>query len=401
MRAHSSLHESLAELTEKLPGFDDQRGWRSFLSKLADEFAGVPMIGVLPREPGTAGVFSGCGIPESEIDRFARDFAGRDPLSLHAMGQPAGEVVAIGENTHLPGLGRTAFYTEWMEPCGLSADIALVSCLGRDGAGAPVVLLVMQKEGASLRLDAATAILPSVLRQLRQSILCTGRLVHSTCVLRAWQSFLETVPAAVFLLDEHLGVVGTNTDAKCMLVDGDPLHEGRRGLEGSSRQLSKRLRRFLEDAVDAKSIGERVTVIENSSSGTSIELYAVPLNGEDELAAPDAPALALLVRDRARAPAPPFEVVQTLYDLTPAEARLASLLAEGESLAEAASTLSITVETARSRLRSVFLKTGTVRQSELVWRLLSGVGPLARPKAEGPTARLPQSKGPPERTATE
>jgi DNA-binding CsgD family transcriptional regulator len=69
---------------------------------------------------------------------------------------------------------------------------------------------------------------------------------------------------------------------------------------------------------------------------------------------------------------PTANVVQGLFDLTPAEAKLAVLVAAGRSPGDAAVGLRITTETARTTLKRIFSKTGTHRQVELV-ALLSGV----------------------------
>src|SRR5215831_7478613 len=64
------------------------------------------------------------------------------------------------------------------------------------------------------------------------------------------------------------------------------------------------------------------------------------------------------------------------FGLTFAESRLVTNLAGGEALDDAADRLEIGKETARSQLKSVFAKTDTCRQSELValiGRLLSDV----------------------------
>ena len=68
--------------------------------------------------------------------------------------------------------------------------------------------------------------------------------------------------------------------------------------------------------------------------------------------------------------APLVEPACNLYRLSPVEARLACLIANGRSLAEAATTLRIREQTARSYLKQIFLKTDTKRQAELVWLLL-------------------------------
>ncbi|SFL75259.1 helix-turn-helix transcriptional regulator [Methylorubrum salsuginis] len=68
---------------------------------------------------------------------------------------------------------------------------------------------------------------------------------------------------------------------------------------------------------------------------------------------------------------PSADVVQGLFDLTPAESRLAALIAAGDAPVPAAAKLGITPSTARSVLKRVFQKTGVSRQAELVG-LLTG-----------------------------
>jgi DNA-binding CsgD family transcriptional regulator/PAS domain-containing protein len=62
----------------------------------------------------------------------------------------------------------------------------------------------------------------------------------------------------------------------------------------------------------------------------------------------------------------------TLYKITPAEARLAARLAALRTVEEAADDLGVTVSTARSQLKSVFAKTCTRSQSELLMLLATG-----------------------------
>lgn len=64
------------------------------------------------------------------------------------------------------------------------------------------------------------------------------------------------------------------------------------------------------------------------------------------------------------------------FGLSDSEARLAVLLSSGKTLAQAADALEVTYETARTQLKSVFAKSGTRRQAELV-DLLSRVGFLS------------------------
>jgi DNA-binding CsgD family transcriptional regulator len=78
--------------------------------------------------------------------------------------------------------------------------------------------------------------------------------------------------------------------------------------------------------------------------------------------------------------APPVELVQSLFDLTPAEARVARGLAAGKTLENIASDASVSLNTVRTHLHHVMEKTGCNRQAEVV-ALLTGIVP---PRAAGP-----------------
>jgi DNA-binding CsgD family transcriptional regulator len=78
-----------------------------------------------------------------------------------------------------------------------------------------------------------------------------------------------------------------------------------------------------------------------------------------------------LIGDPERAQRLPFETMRSVYGLTPAEAKLALLLLEGKSISEAAHENEVTKDTVRSQVKSIFLKTGTRRQGELIGLLSS------------------------------
>ena len=66
------------------------------------------------------------------------------------------------------------------------------------------------------------------------------------------------------------------------------------------------------------------------------------------------------------------EMLRALYGLTAAEAVLTRLLVQGLPLAEAAAQLGVRVQTVRTRLKTIFEKTDTHRQAELVRLVLLG-----------------------------
>jgi DNA-binding CsgD family transcriptional regulator len=69
-------------------------------------------------------------------------------------------------------------------------------------------------------------------------------------------------------------------------------------------------------------------------------------------------------------PGPPAAILAKTFGLTPSEAKLACIIARGAGPETASLELKISRETARNQLKSVFAKTATHRQSELVALLL-------------------------------
>lgn len=66
------------------------------------------------------------------------------------------------------------------------------------------------------------------------------------------------------------------------------------------------------------------------------------------------------------------EVLVSLYNLTPAEARVAAKLIEYPQLDIAAEALNISLSTAKTHLKRIYRKTNTNRQSVLVHKIING-----------------------------
>jgi DNA-binding CsgD family transcriptional regulator len=95
---------------------------------------------------------------------------------------------------------------------------------------------------------------------------------------------------------------------------------------------------------------------------------------------------AIILVDPEKRSRPPEAALRKAFQLTAAEARLASHLASGETLEVAAQGLGVARDTTRNQLKSIFAKTGVNRQAELVATLALFL-PVAAGHAEAPTAR--------------
>jgi len=102
----------------------------------------------------------------------------------------------------------------------------------------------------------------------------------------------------------------------------------------------------------------------------ALVLHLAPIRGaaQDVFTAGD---ILLIVTELRVGAAPDATLLHGLFDLTPAEARVARAIAAGRPAPEIARAHGVSGETVRTQLRAVFAKTGVSRQVELV-RLLAG-----------------------------
>jgi DNA-binding CsgD family transcriptional regulator/PAS domain-containing protein len=174
---------------------------------------------------------------------------------------------------------------------------------------------------------------------------------------------------------------------------GEPIKLNRQAerMLGSGIRVSKR--RIVADTRDGTDALDRAlhTLIWTKSGSALLPPVVLPRDGRQPLLAyplrlssvsanvfAECQALLLLVDPETHHHAPEA-TMQTAFGLTAAEARLASKLASGQALEKASTMLGIAKETARHHLKSIFAKTNTHRQAELVALMASLVGQFSGP----------------------
>jgi len=186
---------------------------------------------------------------------------------------------------------------------------------------------------------------------------------------------LENLGAAAISLSRLGNVVRANSLATGMMCPEFRIQHGRIAIvhRGASAEVDGALRLVLAFGNGVRALGPLPVPREDKRP---LLLHLISLDGQD--ANPFAPscAIMLIADPDARTPSKAEHFVRTL-GLTPAEAKFAALLAAGTSLADAADALHITEETARSRLKSIFLKTETNKQGGLVALLARIAGPFS------------------------
>ena len=173
-------------------------------------------------------------------------------------------------------------------------------------------------------------------------------------------SALDSLAPAIALLDKEGRVVYANAPATDLLAASDSRLKTRLGLEiPAALQRSRTSAHEDESAflrLPQHSEGQELIVL--------LSLLPVPASSTEA-------AVVALIVDPAQRSAPADTLLKKLFGLTPTEARVASLLAQGDRLEEIAKGLGVQQSTVVFHLRNIFVKTGTNRQTDLVALLLS------------------------------
>jgi DNA-binding CsgD family transcriptional regulator len=107
-----------------------------------------------------------------------------------------------------------------------------------------------------------------------------------------------------------------------------------------------------------------------------LQLVVTPFHSS-EILLDEHPAALVFLNDPDALPASRASVLRALYGLSPTECRLTDLLAQGCEVSAAAEVMKTSILTARFHLKTIFRKTGTARQSQLM-RLVLGLPGIRR-----------------------
>lgn len=200
---------------------------------------------------------------------------------------------------------------------------------------------------------------------------------------------IDRIAVGMVLLDIRGKAVLTNREAKRILdLDDGVSMVGRRLVAADTNQtekLQRTMRRVCGSSSnrDPHETHSGATVrISRRDGRTPYHVVVVPLPRRCQ--PPDAAgAVAVLfITDPDRGQSPADLLCGDLYDLTAAEVRLVSTLLEHSGLTAAADVLGISRNTAHSQLASIFQKTGTRSQGELLRLVLGSIAPVETPDSD-------------------
>lgn len=253
-------------------------------------------------------------------------------------------------------LAADPLQTELLLPAGLGRDMATLIATP---SGEKIVLSVLRPLSAGPYDDATLERVDRLRPHLARAAVLSARLGMDR--MRAAVKLLDVVGLAAAIVGPGRTVLASNAlfDAVPQVV---PLAFSRLGLRSPSahRRLEEALVR-----IEAGRPGRLLSLLlaADEAAPDSV-LHVVPLRRDARDLMAGAVAVVVVTPGRSSA-APSIDLLNSLFDLTVGEARVARGLMNG-SIQDFAAASSVSVETVRTQLKAVLRKTGTGRQSGLV-----------------------------------
>jgi DNA-binding CsgD family transcriptional regulator len=219
----------------------------------------------------------------------------------------------------------------------------------------------------------AQKLICELIPHLRRTLQIHGRNETIGALFEAGKIALDRLDAAVVVLDGEGRILMASGPAERVLAKNKGMGVHRGKLKATHSSEASRLEKLVcSAAMTARGLssgaGGALTIYRETGSAP-VSVVVTPLGLNCTLGPGRSCALAFLYDPDAKA-ASRATVLRTLYDLTPAECRLADLLHAGLEIHAAAQQIGVTTGTARFMLKKIFSKTGLHRQAQLV-QLLS------------------------------
>jgi len=215
------------------------------------------------------------------------------------------------------------------------------------------------------------------LPHLRRALRLWEQLGRASLLTAASVEVLARCPTAALVVTGDGRLLYANSRAIEMLEDGSAIRS-RQGRISASRDIdAAKLLALIRAASNAttESSPQDGVMLAHRPCGAAVSLLVAPLR----VSVPGHASAGAIVfaRDPAKTGLA-RETLQTLFDLTPTESRIAAAMARGRSVEAIAANQHASLQTVRKQVKAIFAKTGTHRQAECVAMILHSVAAMHR-----------------------
>jgi hypothetical protein len=319
--------------------------WPAVLEQLRQElsFANASLSAIrLPAGPMLLNVLTG---PSADwIARGAaygpevvEQWGGAERMSAFPLGEP----LVLSRIRPRAEWADNRFFREWARPQGIHDTLAVA--LTRDGAMVSSLGMGRHDDAGEIgerEMDAVRLLSPHV----RRAVTISNLLDVKTLAADTFRATLDGLKGGVVLADERLHVLHANAVGQALLDSGDPLGERNGALTTRQQPVLSALRRAFDLALgDEAGLGRRGCGIPAPTrTGSPCVLHVLPLaGGKLRPGLMHNAVAAIFVSHSQAATVVPAGAIAELFDLTPAEERVFSLIAAGRTTGLVADSMGI------------------------------------------------------------
>lgn len=257
---------------------------------------------------------------------------------------------------------RTPFYNEFFRHFGADTARCLGAALRKPG-GLLGVGLHRGFRDASFTVE-ETARLSALLPHLRRLSILRERLAAAQARQRLQKLALDAVSYGIMVTDGAGRIQLINARAEAIAARCPALSLSSQQLAARDPRQQAMLQALVHSAATRSGGQGGACRLRGPGAGNEVKLMAIPMPLYGGA------ALVLLDDEESKSKAEFAPLLTQLYRLTPAEAELATLLAQGASTSEAAQHRQVSVATVRTQIKQLLTKTESRRLSDLT-RLLA------------------------------
>ncbi len=359
----------------------DPEMWSSALDETRHMFEADAML-LVYGNPSTSdlGVVGATGFDPHALGKYADKHLNDDEMIRESMDGPAGIIVSSARSFRGKPFYKTSVYRRLLEPSRLAHMIGAAALNTREVHGSLWMARSDESPDFSIHdIHVVTGLLPHFARAMTVHHRIRKAELQAEMAVGAF----DRVAAGVVLLDVKGTAVMVNREAERIACAKDGFFLTSDGiaasLSGETRKLRELVQRVSGNVPREGRAGGGAVRLTRPSGLPDYHVVVLPLPRRCQPSGGNRAVAVLFITDIERAQSPIDQLFADLYGLTDAEIRLVTRLLEGGGLTAAAAKLGLSRNTVHSQLSSVFQKTNTKSQSELLTLLLTCVAPIEPP----------------------
>jgi DNA-binding CsgD family transcriptional regulator len=354
----------------------DNALWPEALRKSA-EFVGGAAAAIYAK---SVSADTGCVYHQINIDPYYQElyfskYVRLDPTSVGQAMAEIGQPVSTADFMPYEEFLETRFYREWAGPLGMVDCLSTALDKNENGT---IFFGVFRHKDQGLVDDEVRRRGQLIAPHIRRAVLVGNLLEDRAAETTSLAVVLNGLASAVFLVDGNCRVVFANPSGQAMLEDRSVLCVKNDALTAVDPRVVKpeALARLGDDDVAYGAVGVAIPL--TFPPQTPWIAHVLPLNsGARRQAGSSFGAVAAVFVHKASLEARSWmDSMSRAFRLTPAELRVLAAVSEVGGIAAAAAVVGISEATVKTHLQSLFAKTGTNRQTELIKLVAAHVSPL-------------------------